>query len=84
VPRISEFFGIVVEMYFADHPPPHFHARCGGEEATVLIASGEILAGSLPGRVLGLVREWPRITARNSKLTGKVRADTIRSTPSHH
>jgi len=24
VPRISEFYGIVIEMYFIDHPPPHF------------------------------------------------------------
>jgi hypothetical protein len=27
---LSEFYGIVVEMYFADHPPPHFHARYSG------------------------------------------------------
>jgi len=58
VPRISEFYGIVIEMYFADHPPPHFHARYGGEEATIVIASGAVLAGSLPGRALRLVREW--------------------------
>jgi hypothetical protein len=58
VPRISEFYVIVIEMYFADHPPPHFHARYGGEEATIMIASGAVLAGSLPGRALRLVREW--------------------------
>ncbi|MHC4473302.1 MAG: DUF4160 domain-containing protein, partial [Planctomycetota bacterium] len=27
MPRISEFFGIAVYMYFDDHSPPHFHAR---------------------------------------------------------
>jgi Domain of unknown function (DUF4160) len=58
VPRISEFYGIVIEMYFADHPPPHFHARYGGDEATIVIATGDVLAGSLPGRALRLVREW--------------------------
>src|SRR3954447_25448057 len=31
VPRISEFYGIVIEMYYADHPPPHFHARYGDD-----------------------------------------------------
>jgi hypothetical protein len=31
VPTISEFYGIVIEMYFVDHPPPHFHARCRSE-----------------------------------------------------
>ena len=58
MPRISEFYGIVIEMYFADHPPPHFHARYGGDEATVVIATGDVLAGALPGRALRLVREW--------------------------
>ncbi len=27
VPRISTFYGIVIEMYFGDRAPPHFHAR---------------------------------------------------------
>jgi Domain of unknown function (DUF4160) len=58
VPRISEFYGIVIEMYFADHPPPHVHARYSGEEATTVTATGNVLAGSLPTRALRLVREW--------------------------
>ena len=58
MPRISSFFGIVIEMYFGDHPPPHFHARYGGETAKIEIATGTVLAGSLPGRALRLVREW--------------------------
>jgi hypothetical protein len=58
VPRISEFYGIVIEMYFTDHPPPHFHARYAGTEATIVIASGEVLAGSIPSRALRLVRHW--------------------------
>lgn len=58
MPRISEFYGIVIEMYFADHPPPHFHARYGDDEATVVIATGDVLAGSLPGRALRLIRDW--------------------------
>jgi hypothetical protein len=40
VPRISEFYGIVIGMYFGDHPPPHFHARYSGEEAVIAIATG--------------------------------------------
>ena len=58
MPRISEFYGIVIEMYFADHPPPHFHARYGGYSAKIAIGTGEIIVGSLPGRALRLVREW--------------------------
>lgn len=58
MPRISNFFGIVVEMYFKDHPPPHFHALYSGEEAKIEIATGEVLRGSLSPRALRLVREW--------------------------
>jgi hypothetical protein len=58
VPRISEFYGIVIEMYFGDQPPAHFHERYGGEEATIVIASRAVLAGSLLGRAQRLVREW--------------------------
>jgi hypothetical protein len=46
----------VIEMYFSDHPPPHFHARYGGEDATVVIETGEVLDDLLPGRALRLVR----------------------------
>lgn len=58
MPRISEFYGIVIEMYYADHSPPHFHARYGADEAKVVVASGEPIAGTLPGRARRLVREW--------------------------
>lgn len=58
MPRISEFYGIVIEMYFGDHAPPHFHARYGDESAKIAIATGEIIAGTLPVRAVRLVREW--------------------------
>lgn len=58
MPVISYFFGIYVRMYHADHGPPHFHVEYQGHEALVVIESGEILAGRLPGRALRLVREW--------------------------
>jgi hypothetical protein len=40
MPRISSFYGIVIEMYFKDHPPPHFRAFYAGEEAKTSIATG--------------------------------------------
>jgi hypothetical protein len=33
MPRISEFFGVLIYMYYNDHAPPHFHAEYGGREA---------------------------------------------------
>ena len=37
-------------MFFNDHPLPHFHARYGEFEATVEIATLEVLEGQLPRR----------------------------------
>jgi hypothetical protein len=45
-------------MYYGDHPPPHFHARYGGETAKIAIATGDVIVGSLSGRARRLVREW--------------------------
>lgn len=58
MPEISRFFGIIITMYFNDHPPPHFHARYGDHKALVAIDTLTILRGTLPPRVLGLVVEW--------------------------
>jgi Domain of unknown function (DUF4160) len=58
MPVISIFFGIVIRMYHDDHPPPHFHASYQGFEAFVEIASGNIVAGSLPKKAARLVRQW--------------------------
>lgn len=58
MPRISEFLGIVIYMYFSEHNPPHFHAIYGQFEAEILIENGELLKGKLPVRALSLVREW--------------------------
>lgn len=57
---MSSFYGIVITMYFGDHAPPHFHARHGEDEAKIGIEDGPLLAGSLSGRALRLVREWLR------------------------
>ena len=58
VPRISQFYGIAIYMYFNDHPPPHVHAQYGGVEAVIAIGDGAVIRGSIPDRALRLVREW--------------------------
>jgi hypothetical protein len=58
MPEISRFYGIVIKMYFADHPPPHFHAEYGGDEILVNIETLAVIAGKFPPRALGLVTEW--------------------------
>ena len=61
MPRLSEFYGIVIFMYWKDHNPPHFHAFYGGDEALVRIDNGSVFAGSLPRTAARLVAEWARL-----------------------
>ena len=58
MPEISRFYGIIIAMFFADHNPPHFHARYGSEKVIIEIESLRILEGSISPRALGLVIEW--------------------------
>lgn len=59
MPRISEFFGIAIAMYFAEsgHAVPHFHVEHGGDVAS-LAFEGSIIIGSLSTCDARLVREW--------------------------
>jgi hypothetical protein len=61
LPTISTFFGILIRMYFNDHPPPHFHAQYGEYEVVIVIESRMVLEGSFPRRALGLVIEWAEL-----------------------
>jgi len=60
MPTVSAFYGIVIAMFFDDHPPPHCHARHGGDKARVEIATDKVIDGRLPPRAERLVREWVR------------------------
>ena len=60
MPRIAEFYGIAIYLYFRDHAPLHFHAIYGRYDAEVEISTGDILKGTLPRRAVRLVRAWRR------------------------
>ena len=47
MPELCRFYGIIIRMFWEDHPPPHFHAAYGNNEALVDILTAEIIAGSL-------------------------------------
>lgn len=60
MPRISEFFGIVIYMYWFDrdkHQSPHFHAK-SAEFKAVFSLNGNVIEGSLGPVGNRLVREW--------------------------
>jgi hypothetical protein len=86
VPRISDFYGVIITMYFTDHPPPHFHARYGEHEAQVEIATGRFLSGSLPRRAENMVEEWaglhrPELEANWIKAESQHPLDSIEPLP---
>jgi hypothetical protein len=58
MPEISRFYGIVIKMFFGDHPPSHFHAKYAEYEAVISIEEIRVISGSLPPRAFGLVQEW--------------------------
>jgi uncharacterized protein DUF4160 len=61
MPTISYFFGIAIRLYFDEHPPPHFHALYGEHVGQIDIATGKLIEGRLPRRVLALVEEWRKL-----------------------
>src|SRR5713101_2674939 len=50
MPTIAIFYGIVIQMYWRDHAPPHIHAMYQGCEALIAIESGKVIGGPRPGR----------------------------------
>ncbi len=58
MPRLCEFYGIAIYMYFVDHNPPHFHAIYGEHEALLRISDGRSIGGGLPRTAARLVEQW--------------------------
>jgi hypothetical protein len=58
MPEITRFYGIVIKLFFGDHPPPHFHAVYGEYMGLFNIDTLEMIEGDLPNRAKRLVLEW--------------------------
>jgi len=54
MPMISSFYGIVIQIFWGDHSPPHFHALYGEFEVLVNIQTLEVIKGTMPRRALAL------------------------------
>ena len=61
MPEIARFYGIVIKLFFGDHPPTHFHAVYGEFVGLFNIDTLEIIEGDLPTRARKLVIEWRTI-----------------------
>jgi hypothetical protein len=52
MPTISAFYGIVTQMFWQDHAPPHFHALYAERDALISVPSRPCRADCHPAR-------WP-------------------------
>ena len=66
MPTIAIFYGIVIQMYWRDHAPPHVHAYYQGFEGLVSIETGDVIGGLLPPSAARIVRQW--VLRRNTEL----------------
>jgi len=58
MPTISTFYGILIQMFWGDHAPPHFHALYAEYEVLIDIRTLEVMKGTMPRRALALILEW--------------------------
>ena len=82
MPELCRFYGIIIRMFWVDHPPPLFHAIYGNHEAVIEILTSDVIEGSLPlgahslvSQRVGLHRDellaaWER--ARSLEPLGKI------------
>jgi hypothetical protein len=80
MPELSRFYGIVVQMYYGDHAPPHFHALYAGQMAIIDIETLAFIEGQLPARARGMVVEWA--TLHQEELREAFRRAVSMETPS--
>ncbi len=64
--ELCRFHGIVIMMFFREHPPPHFHVVYGDYNASIDIVTLRVSEGILPRRVERMVLEWA--TLRQTEL----------------
>jgi uncharacterized protein DUF4160 len=65
MPVISEFFGIVIRMFYKEHEPAHFHAEYQAQQGKFDL-EGEMIVGNIRSRTaLRLIREWASVHRRD-------------------
>jgi len=52
-----------VAVYGREHGVPHFHVEGPGFRCSVGIATGEVIIGEAPARVLAAAKAWARANA---------------------
>ena len=81
MPIISQFYGIIIRMYFlqSEHNPPHIHTIYGEFVAVISISDSKILFGTLPTKAYNLVKEW--LTMYREELLNMWESQTFKRLP---
>jgi hypothetical protein len=61
MPTIAIFNGIIIQMFFEDHDPPHVHAIYAGAKALIRISDGAVIRGTLPKKQAKMVKYWVKL-----------------------
>jgi len=61
MPEICRFLGIVIKMFYGDHPPKHFHAEYNDYKALISLENLEIIEGQLPPNAYKLIKRWAKL-----------------------
>lgn len=67
MPEISRFFGIIIYIYYKDHPEPHFHAEYAGKMVKIRISDLAVIDGSISSQALKMVLEWAAMYQKELK-----------------
>lgn len=51
----------MIQMFWNDHAPPHFHASYGEYQGIIDIKTLKIVEGNLPRRALNLILDWAEL-----------------------
>jgi hypothetical protein len=58
MPTISFFYGLIIQMNYDDHNPPHIHINYQGEKSVINIVDGVIIKGKMSSRNSKLISAW--------------------------
>ena len=67
MPTISIFYGIIIQMFWREHGPPHFHALYAEHEAVIDLRDFRVIRGSLPRRAMASMY-WISFTTKLTSL----------------
>ena len=67
MPTISTFYGLLIQMFFRDHAPPHFHVKSANIDAAFSIRDCSLLKGNIDGKTQRLIEYWHNLS--RDKLT---------------